>query len=124
MNSVSYKIFDKAKHAVIDLDEQAVGRIARKALKVGVNPFDLVEQGFIEGMKELGDSFEAGKAELSQIFKAYQVVELGINVLRPTIKSSQKDVIWLGNLIVVSDAISAYPLVSYVIDALPSSYCC
>lgn len=28
----------------------------------------------------LGDSFEAGQAELSQIFEAYQIVETGINV--------------------------------------------
>jgi len=124
MNSVNYEIFDKAKHAVIDLDGQAVERIARKALEVGINPVDLIEQGFVEGMKELGDSFEAGQAELSQIFEAYQIVEAGIDVIRSTIVDSKSDVSWFGNLIVESDAESAYPFVSHVTDALTSFYCC
>lgn len=124
MNSVSYEIFDKAKHAVIDLDGQAVERIARKALEVGINPVDLIEQSFVEGMKELGDSFEAGQAELSQIFEAYQIVEAGIDVIRSTIVDSKSDVSWFGNLSVESDAESAYPFVSHVTDALTSFYCC
>lgn len=124
MNSVSREIFDKAKHAVIDLDGQAVERIARKALEVGINPVDLIEQGFVEGMKELGDSFEAGQAELSQIFEAYQIVEAGIDVLRSTIIGSKSDISWFGNLIVESEAESTYPFVSHATDALTSFYCC
>ncbi|MCQ6963669.1 B12-binding domain-containing protein [Methanolobus chelungpuianus] len=124
MNSATKEIFDYARHAVIDLDEQAVGKIAREALDAGINPLDLVEHGFIEGMKELSSTFEAGEVQLSQIFKAYQVVELGINVLRPTITGSHKSALSYGNLIVASDGTSTYPLISHMIDALPSSYCC
>jgi len=124
MNSVNSEIFDQAKHAVIDLDEQAVERTARQALEVGINPVDLIEQGFVEAMKELGDSFEAGQAELAQIFEAYQIVETGINILRSTIIDSKSDVSWFGNLIVESDAESAYPFVSHATDALTSFHCC
>lgn len=124
MNSATKEIIDDARHAVIDLDEQAVGRIAREALEAGINPVDLVERGFIEGMKDLSSIFEAGEVQLSQIFKAYQVVELGINVLKPKITGPHKEIYSPGSLIVASDGTSAYPLISHMIDALPSSYCC
>lgn len=118
MNSVSYEIFDNAKKAVIDLDERSVERIAREALEVGINPVDLIEQGFVEAMKELGDSFEAGQAELAQIFEAYQIVEAGIDILRSTIVDSNSDGSWFGNLVVESDAELTYPFVSHTTDAL------
>lgn len=126
MNSVNSRIFDQAKHAVIDLDEQAVERIAIEALEVGINPVDLIEKGFVKAMKELGDSFEAGKAELAQIFEAYQIVETGIDILRSTIIDSKSDVSWFGNLIVEPDAKSTSPFVSHAhaTDALTSFYCC
>jgi len=124
MNSATKEIFGHARHAVVDLDGQAVGKIAREALDAGINPLDLVEHGFIEGMKELSSAFEAGEAQLSQIFKAYQVAELGINMLRPTIIGSLKGALSYGNLLVSSEGTSTYPLISHMIEALPSSYRC
>jgi trimethylamine corrinoid protein len=124
MSSTNTEIFDKAKRAVTGLDVQAVERIAKQALEVGIDPIDMIEQGFVEGMKQLGDSFEAGETPISTILEAYQVMETGIDVLRPTILSSEKEVSWYGNLIVESDDASAYPPAPYVTESLPYSYCC
>ncbi|WP_094226590.1 cobalamin B12-binding domain-containing protein [Methanolobus psychrotolerans] len=103
MNPTKEEIIDMAKHAVIDLDENAVERIAHEALDAGISPVDLIEQGFVEGMKVMGDLFEEGKSQLAQIFEASHIVESGINVLRPAIMSSmgsKNDVCWFGNLVV------------------------
>ncbi|WP_256623596.1 B12-binding domain-containing protein [Methanolobus chelungpuianus] len=124
MNSTETGIFDKAKHAVIDLDVQAVERIAREALETGINPVDLIEQGFIAGMKQLGDHFEAGETHISRILEAYQVMETGIDVLRPAILSSEKEVSWYGNLIVESEDFSTHQGELYVTNELPHPYCC
>lgn len=100
MNPTKEEIIDMAKHAVMDLDESAVERIAYEALEAGVSPVELIEQGFIEGMKAVGDLFEEGKSQLAQIFEASHIVESGMNVLKPTIMGSKDDVCWFGNLVV------------------------
>lgn len=51
-----------------------VKRISKEALDAGINPIDLIEQGFVTGMKEIGDIFDAGEFQLRQIFKAYHIV--------------------------------------------------
>ncbi|WP_406661939.1 B12-binding domain-containing protein [Methanolobus sp. ZRKC3] len=100
MYSRKEEIIDRAKHAVIDLDESEVERIALEAVKAGINPVDLIECGFIEGIKAVGDLFEEGKSQLSQIFQASHIVESGIDVLKPVIIDSKQDVCWFGNLVV------------------------
>ena len=100
MYSTKEELIDRAKRAVADLDESAVEQIAREALEAGVSPVELIEEGFIEGMKIVGDLFEEGKSQLSQIFEASHVVESGIDVLKPVIMSSEEDVCWFGNLVV------------------------
>ena len=60
----------------------------------------LIEEGFIEGMKIVGDLFEEGKSQLSQIFEASHIVESGIDVLKPVIMSSDRDFCCFGNLVV------------------------
>jgi Predicted cobalamin binding protein len=103
MNPTKEEIIDRAKHAVMDLNESAVEMIAHEALDAGISPVDLIEQGFVEGMKAMGDLFEEGKSQLAQIFEASHIVESGINVLKPAILSSmgsKNNVCWFGNLVV------------------------
>jgi methanogenic corrinoid protein MtbC1 len=79
MNPTKEDLIDRAKHAVMDLDENAVEMIASEALEAGINPVELIEQGFIEGMKAVGDLFEEGNSQLAQIFEASHIVESGVN---------------------------------------------
>ncbi|MBP1910210.1 cobalamin B12-binding domain-containing protein [Methanolobus bombayensis] len=100
MNPTKEEIIDKAKHAVMNLDEIAVEKIAQQALEAGVSPVELIELGFVEGMKAVGDLFEEGKSQLAEIFEASHIVESGIDVLRPAIMGSKNDVCLFGNLVV------------------------
>ncbi|WP_407356179.1 B12-binding domain-containing protein [Methanolobus sp. WCC5] len=100
MEPTKEEIIFRAKHAVMDLDESAVERIAREALEAGINPVELIENGFVEGMKAMGDLFEEGKSQLAHIFQASQIVGSGIDVLRPAIMGSKNDVCLFGNLVV------------------------
>ncbi|AFV22494.1 hypothetical protein Mpsy_0283 [Methanolobus psychrophilus R15] len=61
MDSIKEKIIDRAKNAVIDLNERAVEEIALEAIEASVDPVQLIEHGFIEGMKSFGDLFEEGR---------------------------------------------------------------
>ncbi|MDW7732582.1 MAG: B12-binding domain-containing protein [Methanolobus sp.] len=83
MTTTKEEIIDRARHAVMDLDESAVERIANEALEAGMDPVDLIEQGFIEGLKSVGDLFEEGRSQISRVFEASHIVDSGINALKP-----------------------------------------
>lgn len=123
MNSVREEIYDRAKSAILDLDEQAVKRIAQEALDAGINPIDLIEQGFVTGMKEIGDIFDAGEFQLRQILKAYHIVESGIDVLRPKIVQPKQDIWLFGKLVRRSESALAYPSITQINESLSSGYC-
>lgn len=123
MSLISEEIFKKAKHAVIDLDEQAVERVALKCLEAGINPVDLIEKGFIEGMNELGIIFEAGQIPFSQMLKAEHVVQTGINVLK-SIRNSKGNVSWFANLSIESEGESIDSFSSHITDIFSSFHCC
>lgn len=39
-------IIEKAKESILDFDDEAAGEIAKEALAAGINPAELVEEGF------------------------------------------------------------------------------
>lgn len=100
MDSTKEKIIDRAKKAVIDLNESAVEEIALEAIEAGVDPVQLIERGFIEGMRSFGDLFEEGKCQLPQMFAASRIVESGISALTPLLTGSKNKMRCFGNIVV------------------------
>jgi methanogenic corrinoid protein MtbC1 len=78
----------KAKKAVIEHDNSTAEQVSYEALDAGVSPLEVIELGFIEGMKVLGDLFEHGDIDLQEIFAASLTMNIGIDVLRPHIVAS------------------------------------
>jgi methanogenic corrinoid protein MtbC1 len=52
----SQEILELARHAIITLDDNEVECAVNEALELGINPIELIEKGFVEGMKEMGRS--------------------------------------------------------------------
>jgi trimethylamine corrinoid protein len=100
MDPIKEKILDRAKNAVIDLSESAVKEIALEAIEAGVDPVQLIERGFIEGMRSFGDLFEEGRCQLPQMFAASRIVESGISALTPLLTGSKNEMCCFGNIVV------------------------
>ncbi|MDG6244122.1 MAG: B12-binding domain-containing protein [Methanolobus sp.] len=100
MEPTKEEIIFRAKNAVMNLDESLVERIALEAMEAGINPVELIENGFVEGMKAMGDLFEEEQSQLAQVLQASHIVDSGIDALRPAIMCSKNDVCLFGNLVV------------------------
>ena len=81
-------LLTKAKRAIIERDYVTAEQVSYEALDFGVSPLEVIEFGFIEGMKLLGDLFENGEIGLQEIFAASLTMNAGIDVLRPYIMTS------------------------------------
>lgn len=91
-------IIAMAKHSIIALDNKEAECAAKEALEAGLDPVELIEKGFVEGMREIGDRFEEGKASLVQIFAASKIMDAGLNVLKPRLSNKDKGFCFFGNI--------------------------
>lgn len=79
------EIFEEIKEAVIDGDEDVAEELAQRVLDEGVNPVDAVQNGFIKGIEEIGNSWKAGEAFLPDVMMAADAMKAGLAVLEPSI---------------------------------------
>jgi len=59
----------------------------------------LIEHGFIEGMRFFGDLFEEGRCQLPQMFAASRIVESGISAFTSLPAGSKNGMCCFGNIV-------------------------
>lgn len=74
------QLIEKAKSSIMDFDGKGAQSAALAALETGVDICEFIEEGFIEGMKAVGDMFEEGNACLLHIFAAADAMKAGLAV--------------------------------------------
>ncbi|MFZ5639472.1 MAG: glycine betaine-specific corrinoid protein MtgC [Bacillota bacterium] len=79
------EIFEEIKEAVIDGDEDLAEELAQRVLDESVNPVEAVQQGFIKGIEEIGNSWKAGEAFLPDVMMAADAMKAGLAVLETAI---------------------------------------
>jgi Predicted cobalamin binding protein len=93
------KIIEKARESVLNFDSGEAESAVREAVDAGMDPVDLIELGFIEGMKEMGDRFEKGDVPLLHIFAASRIVEKGLSLLKSCAMEKKLDLRMFGNIV-------------------------
>jgi corrinoid protein of di/trimethylamine methyltransferase len=89
-------IFDELSSSVMNLDEKKAEETAMKVLAQGMDPVEAVEKGLAAGLKELGSKYEKGELFLSQMVYGASVFQIGLRVLEPKLKATQREVKCLG----------------------------
>lgn len=79
------EIFEEIKEAIIDGDEDLAEELAQRVLDENINPVDAVQNGFIKGIEEIGNSWKAGEAFLPDVMMAADAMKVGLAVLEPAI---------------------------------------
>lgn len=60
-------IYEEAAEAIINADREAAEDVARRALADGVAASDIMANGFVRGIQEVGDLFESGEVFLPEL---------------------------------------------------------
>lgn len=71
----------KAADAVLDCDDKAAVQIATDALKEGMEPLEMINEGFSKGIIEMGDKFDRGEVFLPELILASEAMVAGVKVL-------------------------------------------
>ncbi|WP_321431148.1 B12-binding domain-containing protein [uncultured Methanolobus sp.] len=92
------KILERARESILNFDSNEAESAVREAVDAGMDPVDLIELGFIEGMKEMGDRYEKGDVPLLHIFAASRIMEKGVSLLKSCANENKLDLKMFGNI--------------------------
>ncbi len=97
------EIIAKAKEAITEYDDEMAEEAANEALKEGIDPVEIIEHGFTEGMQEVGEQFEQGTVFLPHVLAAAEAMKAGIEVMKPEMerrksKTEKKGTIVIGTI--------------------------
>ncbi len=96
------KWFDKAVQAIMDTDEDAAKDVATKSLEAGMDPLEMINKGFTEGIRKMGDLFERGEVFLPGLIVASEAMTAAVEILEAALpaekQAEKKAVIVLGTV--------------------------
>jgi len=95
------QLFYQARKAVTDSDQDLVKSVVEQALAEGIDPAELLEQGFVPGIAEVGEKFENEEIFLPALFMSSKAMKLAADLCNNGINSDQiisKGVVVIGTV--------------------------
>jgi trimethylamine corrinoid protein len=86
---MSEEIFESAIQAIVEGKADEALEVAKKGLGEGVDPLELLNQGFIPGINKVGDMFGAGRLFLPELVMSATAMVGVTELLNETIPSDQ-----------------------------------
>lgn len=95
------EILEAAQKAIIDRDKGKAEEIVRRGLAEGINPMELMNDGFIRGIGKVGELFGEGQLFLPELIQASDAMRVAtelINAALPAGVEKQKGKIVIGTV--------------------------
>ena len=74
------ELIQEAIEAIVNFDAAAAEDVARRALAAGMAPGEIVNEGFVVGISQIGDAFESGEVFLPELMLAAQAMDAATRV--------------------------------------------
>ena len=71
--------------SVLEGDEEQAEELAHRALELGYPPLAVIENGFVRGIREVGELWEEGALFLPELVTAAEAMKKAMAVLRPAL---------------------------------------
>jgi len=85
---MSEKLFAQLSTALLEGDSTASAALTQQGLDEGVSPKDILDNGLIVGMDEVGVRFKAGDMFVPEVLMSAESMASGMNLLRPLLAAS------------------------------------
>jgi trimethylamine corrinoid protein len=95
------EFIQEARNALLTTDKAKAEDVAKRALAAGMEPSDIMQNGFVAGIRELGEKFDKGEVFLPELMLAAEAMQAAMeicNAALPEGKSETRGVIVLGTV--------------------------
>ena len=83
--------FQKAVQAIMDTDGEAAKKISIESLEAGMDPLEMINQGFTEGIRKMGDLFERGEVFLPGLIVASEAMTAAVKILEAALPAEKQE---------------------------------
>jgi 5-methyltetrahydrofolate--homocysteine methyltransferase len=77
------RILEKLATAILEGDADQITKLVNKALGEGMTPSDIMDNGLLLGMNEVGVRFKAGDMFVPEVLQSAEAMQAGTTILRP-----------------------------------------
>lgn len=81
-------ILQKIASKLYEGEDEEVAALVQQALDAGMTPKEILQDGLIAGMDQVGKDFKAGDLFVPEVLIAARAMHAGMNVLRPLLSAS------------------------------------
>ena len=94
------ELLSEMRQSVIDGDGKQAAQLAQQALDAGMDPLVAIDDGYVPGLRHVGDQFAAGEMFLPEMMLAARAMQQAVKVLEPEMarRSTQRKV--LGRVVI------------------------
>ena len=82
--------FKKAAQSILDIDGDAAKEIAQKSLEDGIDPLEMINKGFTEGIREMGELFDRGEVFLPGLLIGSEAMTAAVEILEAALPEDQQ----------------------------------
>lgn len=80
------QIFADAKKSIVELNQSLAQEVAKNALDSGMNGMDLLENGYLPGLDEIGERFNDGSCFLPELIKSGKIMEQVVELVNASLQ--------------------------------------
>jgi corrinoid protein of di/trimethylamine methyltransferase len=91
---MTQELFEAMRKAVVDGDPDEAAALAERALAEGVDPLLAIDEGYVPGLRRVGEQFSCGEMYLPEMMLAARAMQRAVAVLEPELarRSTQRQV--------------------------------
>jgi trimethylamine corrinoid protein len=82
--------FEKAAQSILDTDDEAAKEIAHQSLEDGMDPLEMINKGFTEGIRKMGDLFDRGEVFLPGLLIASEAMTAAVEILETALPKDKQ----------------------------------
>jgi len=86
---IDEKILKEAKQSIVDHDKKKAVGLTEKIIAEGIDPMELMINGFIPGIKEVGDLFGRGELFLPELVQAADVMKTVTDIINASLPTQE-----------------------------------
>ena len=94
------ELYQAMSQSVIDGEPEQAEELAQKAVSLGLDPLETIDQGYTHGMNVLGERFAQGEVFLPHLVMGGEAMKAAIAVLEPELARRQQQRQVLGKVVI------------------------
>ncbi len=92
-------LYKEMAQSITDGEAEKAAELAKKAVELGIDPLEAINQGFVAGVNFVGDQFSCGNMFLPELVMAGEAMKAAVAVLEPELAKRGAERKMLGKVV-------------------------